>query len=162
LPATTSAVGHGLPWRWLASHGRSTFHCWKSVPRTHYWQLNPSFRTNPSGTWDGGFVPATVVSTRSKSALIWPRRRRLQAAVGIMSRSFFRGASVMSSEPSDENQLAELLALPYSVATQSRIAKLLNKDGDDPTHIFAPEEHFEGIMMLLSFAVSNPKCNRAA
>ena len=60
----------------------------------------------------------------------------------------------MSSEPSDENQLAELLALPYSVATQSRIAKLLNKDGDDPTHIFAPEEHFEGIMMLLSLISS--------
>jgi hypothetical protein len=56
----------------------------------------------------------------------------------------------MSSESSDENQLAELLALPYSVATQSKIAKLTNKDGDDPTHDFAPEEHFEGIMMLLS------------
>jgi hypothetical protein len=60
----------------------------------------------------------------------------------------------MSSEPSNENQLAELLALPYSVATQSRIAKLMNKDGDDPTHDFAPEEHFEGIMMLLSLISS--------
>jgi hypothetical protein len=56
----------------------------------------------------------------------------------------------MSSEPCEEKQLAEFLALPYSVATQSRIAKLLNKDGDDLTHAFASEEHFEGIMMFLS------------
>jgi hypothetical protein len=67
----------------------------------------------------------------------------------------------MSSEPSDEKQLAELLALPYSVATQSKIAKLLNKDGDDPTHKFASaEEHFEGIMMFLSFIIDGRRNSR--
>jgi len=54
----------------------------------------------------------------------------------------------------DANELAELLALPYSVETQSKIAKLLNKDGGDPTHNYASEEHFEGIMMFLSLTSS--------
>jgi hypothetical protein len=44
----------------------------------------------------------------------------------------------MSSETSDEKELAELLALPYSVATQSKIAKLLNKDGDDRRMTWRP------------------------
>jgi hypothetical protein len=60
----------------------------------------------------------------------------------------------MSGEPPDEKQLAELLTLPYSVATQSKIAKLMNKGGDDPTNDLAPEEHFEGAMMLLSLISS--------
>src|ERR1700731_2969208 len=50
-------------------------------------------------------------------------------------------------------ELAALLALPYSVDTQAKIAKLLNK-GDNPTHNFASEEHFEGIMMFLSIISS--------
>jgi hypothetical protein len=48
----------------------------------------------------------------------------------------------MSSEHSDEQKLADLLALPYSVKTQSEIAKLLNKGVGDPTNDIASEEHF--------------------
>lgn len=60
----------------------------------------------------------------------------------------------MSGEHPDEKELAKLLALPYSVATQSKIAKLLNKSSDDLTNNFASEEHFEGIMMFLSLISS--------
>jgi hypothetical protein len=56
----------------------------------------------------------------------------------------------MSSEHSDEQKLADLLALPYSVKTQSEIAKLLNKGVGDPTNDIASEEHFEGLLMFLS------------
>jgi len=60
------------------------------------------------------------------------------------------------SNPDNPNtkELAELLALPYSVDTQSKIAKLFNKDTGNPTHNFASEEHFEGIMMFLSLISS--------
>jgi Family of unknown function (DUF5677) len=54
----------------------------------------------------------------------------------------------------DTKELAELLALPYSVETQSKITKLLNKGTGDPTHNLASEEHFEGLMMLLSLISS--------
>ena len=37
--------------------GRSTFHCGRSVPRAHHWQLDPTFRTNPSGSRHGRIVP---------------------------------------------------------------------------------------------------------
>ena len=50
-----------------------------------------------------------------------------------------------SQDDPDAKELAELLALPYSVDTQSKIAKLLNKGTDNPTHNFASEEHFEGL-----------------
>ena len=29
----------------------------KVMPRGQHRQLNPNYRTNPSGSWDGGFVP---------------------------------------------------------------------------------------------------------
>jgi hypothetical protein len=50
-----------------------------------------------------------------------------------------------SQDDPDAKELAELLALPYSVDTQSKIGKLLNKGTDNPTHNFASEEHFEGL-----------------
>jgi hypothetical protein len=53
-------------------------------------------------------------------------------------------------DDADEKELTALLALPYSVDTQSKIAKLLNKGGDDPTQDRASEEHFEGLLMFLS------------
>jgi hypothetical protein len=59
-----------------------------------------------------------------------------------------------SQDDPDAKELAELLALPYSVDTQSKIAKLFNKRTDNPTHNFASEEHFEGIMMFLSLISS--------
>jgi hypothetical protein len=59
-----------------------------------------------------------------------------------------------SQDDPDAKKLAELLALPYSVETQSKIAKLLNKGTGNPTHNFASEEHFEGIMMFLSLISS--------
>jgi hypothetical protein len=58
------------------------------------------------------------------------------------------------SDSSDADELARLWSLPYSVASQSAIAKLLNKGGGDPTHDRSSEEHFEGIMMLLSLISS--------
>jgi hypothetical protein len=57
-------------------------------------------------------------------------------------------------ETPDAKELAELLALPYSVDTQSKIAKLMNKGRDNPTNNFASEEHFEGMMMFLSLISS--------
>ena len=51
-------------------------------------------------------------------------------------------------------ELAALMAFPYSVDTQSQIARLLNKDADNPTHNVASEEHFEGILMFLSLISS--------
>jgi hypothetical protein len=59
-----------------------------------------------------------------------------------------------SQDDPDAKELAELLTRPYSVDTQSEIAKLLNKGGGDPTHNFASEEHFEGITMFLSLISS--------
>jgi hypothetical protein len=59
-----------------------------------------------------------------------------------------------SQDDPDAKQLAELLALPNSVDTQSQIAKLLNKGTGNPTHNFASEEHFESIMMFLSLISS--------
>jgi hypothetical protein len=59
----------------------------------------------------------------------------------------------MSSESTDAKELTELLKLPYSVATQSKIAKLLNKGGD-PAHNLAAEENFEAAMMFL-FLISS-------
>ena len=50
----------------------------------------------------------------------------------------------------DAKELGELLALSYSVDTQSKIAKLLNKGTGNLTYDFASEEHFEGMMMFLS------------
>ena len=60
----------------------------------------------------------------------------------------------MNDEHPDQKQLAELLSYPYSVETQSKIAKLLNKGGKDSTHDFASEELFEGVMMFLSLISS--------
>ena len=60
----------------------------------------------------------------------------------------------MNDERSDQQALAELLALPYSVRTQSKIAKLLNKGNDDSTNDLASEEHFERMIMLLSLISS--------
>jgi hypothetical protein len=62
----------------------------------------------------------------------------------------------MSDKSAEEKQLAELLSLPYSVATQSKIAKLLNKGGDK-THDMAAEEHFEAAMMFLALMSSKIK-----
>ncbi|SRR5216684_3071037 len=59
----------------------------------------------------------------------------------------------MSDEHLDPTQLAELLSLPYSVETQSRIAKYLNTGGSE-THDRAAEENFEKIMMFLSIISS--------
>jgi len=59
-----------------------------------------------------------------------------------------------SQDDPDAKELAELLALPYSVDTQSKIAKLLNRGTGDPTHSCASEEHFEEIMMFLSLISS--------
>jgi hypothetical protein len=59
-----------------------------------------------------------------------------------------------SQDDPEAKELAELLALPYSVNTQSKIAKFLNKGTGNPTHSFASEEHFEGIMMFLSLISS--------
>ena len=42
---------------WRVADGRSTFHCGRSMPRAHHWQLDPNFRTNPSGSRHGRFVP---------------------------------------------------------------------------------------------------------
>jgi hypothetical protein len=52
-----SASGQGLPCRRHAGYGRSTFHCGRSRAAISDFQLNLNFRTNPSGSWDGGFVP---------------------------------------------------------------------------------------------------------
>jgi hypothetical protein len=59
-----------------------------------------------------------------------------------------------SQDHPDAKELAELLALPYSVDTQSKIARLMNKVTDNPTHNFASEQHFERIMMFLSIISS--------
>ena len=56
----------------------------------------------------------------------------------------------MTTEHPDQKALAELLARPYSVQTQSEIARLLNKGGSNPDHNFASEEHFERTMHFLS------------
>jgi hypothetical protein len=53
----------------------------------------------------------------------------------------------------DPKELSDLLALPYSVETQTKIARLLNVGGDAESQ-FACEEHFEGAMMLLSLISS--------
>ena len=44
-----SASGQGLPCRRHAGYGRSTFHCGRSRAAISDFQLNPSFRTNPTG-----------------------------------------------------------------------------------------------------------------
>jgi hypothetical protein len=62
----------------------------------------------------------------------------------------------MSKNAADTNRLAELFSLPYSVATQSKIAKLLN-GGSDKMFDTAPEEHFEWAMMLLALISSKIK-----
>jgi len=59
----------------------------------------------------------------------------------------------MSDEQLDPKRLAELLSLPYSVKTQSEIAKYLNKRGSK-TNDRAAEENFEGVMMFLSIISS--------
>jgi hypothetical protein len=53
-------------------------------------------------------------------------------------------------------ELVELLSAPYSVATQSQIAKLLNKGGP-ATYDVASEAHFEGAMMFLTLIWSKIK-----
>jgi hypothetical protein len=60
-----SASGQGLPCRRHAGYGRSTFHCGRSRAAISDFQLNPSFRTNPTGSWDGGSVPIPEVSIRA-------------------------------------------------------------------------------------------------
>jgi len=45
------------------------------------------------------------------------------------------------------------MSLPYSVETQTKIAKLLNADGDEQSQV-ATEEHFEGALMFLSITSS--------
>ena len=62
----------------------------------------------------------------------------------------------MNDVSKDAKQLAELLSLPYSVATQSKIAKLLNKGGDK-TYDTAAEEHFEAATMFLALIFSKIK-----
>lgn len=59
----------------------------------------------------------------------------------------------MSDDQLDPKRLAELLGLPYSVKTQSEIAKYLNKGGSK-TNDRAAEENFEGVMMFLSIISS--------
>jgi hypothetical protein len=59
----------------------------------------------------------------------------------------------MTDEPLDLNNLSELLSLPYSVQTQSEIAKYLNRRGS-PTNDRAAEENFEGVMMFLALVSS--------
>jgi hypothetical protein len=34
------------------------------MPRAHHWQLDPNFRTNPSGSRHGRFVPEAGMRTR--------------------------------------------------------------------------------------------------
>ena len=41
----------------------------------------------------------------------------------------------------DPKELSALMSLPYSVETQTKIAKLLNADGDEQSQV-ATEEHF--------------------
>jgi hypothetical protein len=53
----------------------------------------------------------------------------------------------------DPKELSALMSLPYSVETQTKIAKLLNADGDEQSQV-ATEEHFEGALMFLSITSS--------
>ena len=59
-------MGHGLPCRRRIGHGRSAFICGRSMPRARHWQLDPNFRTNPSGSWHGRIVPLAAVSRCSE------------------------------------------------------------------------------------------------
>lgn len=62
----------------------------------------------------------------------------------------------MTATSTDAKQLAELLSLPYSVASQSKIAKLLNRDGDK-LHDVSSEENFEEVMTFLGLIFSKIK-----
>jgi hypothetical protein len=55
----------------------------------------------------------------------------------------------MNEQDKTVNALAELLALPYSVENQSKIAKLLSSDKEEWEQV-ATEEHFENALMFLS------------
>jgi hypothetical protein len=55
----------------------------------------------------------------------------------------------MSAEQLDPKRLAELWRLPYSVETQSEIARYLNQGSSKP-HNRASEENFEDVLMFLS------------
>ena len=54
------AYSASAPVYWPVTDGRFTFHCGKSVPRAHHWQLDPNFRTNPSGSRHGRIVPCVT------------------------------------------------------------------------------------------------------
>jgi hypothetical protein len=53
----------------------------------------------------------------------------------------------------DPKELSALMSLPYSVETQTKIAKLLNADGDEQSQV-ATEEHFQGALMFLTIVSS--------
>ena len=65
-----AARGQGLPCRWHAGYGRSTFHCGRSRAAISDFQLNPSFRTNPTGSWDGGSVPLSDIRKLGRPAIL--------------------------------------------------------------------------------------------
>jgi hypothetical protein len=82
-------IGSRAAFGWLASHGRSTFHCGRSMPRAHHWQLDPNFRTHTSGSRHGRFVPAPDSCTAANCV----ERMARQFIPRLSCRSFIANAA---------------------------------------------------------------------
>ena len=73
------SYGSSAPVDWPVADGRSTFHCGRSMPRAHHWQLDPNFRTHPSGSRHGRFVPAADMSVDCNVSRPAKKRRGFHA-----------------------------------------------------------------------------------
>ena len=54
------------------------------MPRARHWQQDPNFRTNPSGSRHGRFVPIAVMATNFYSKVMLPNASKSSACLASL------------------------------------------------------------------------------